>query len=101
MDSHFSPYAAAEINGSSSPEPPDPISHVWRAFGFPRGTSRAMTIPGDTVGAAHLYVAQEILAMRTDRITEACSGWRRLLGIRSPTTSPKLWPGLMPLPRLT
>jgi hypothetical protein len=38
VDSHFSPGAAAEINGPNSPEPPDPVSQAWRAFGFPRGT---------------------------------------------------------------
>ncbi|HEY3908230.1 MAG TPA: hypothetical protein VGM14_30280 [Streptosporangiaceae bacterium] len=38
VNSHFSPGAAAEINGPNSPEPPDPIRQAWRAFGFPRGT---------------------------------------------------------------
>ena len=35
---HFSPAAAAEINANSAPNPPDPISQAWRAFGFPAGT---------------------------------------------------------------
>lgn len=37
-DTHFSPGAAAEINGPNPPEPPDPVSQAWRAFGLPRGT---------------------------------------------------------------
>lgn len=38
VDRHFSPGAAAEINGPNPPQPPDPASLAWRAFGFPRGT---------------------------------------------------------------
>jgi hypothetical protein len=38
VDRHFSPGAAAEINGENSPEPGDPYRQAWRAFGFPRGT---------------------------------------------------------------
>ena len=38
VDRHFSPGAAAEINGLNPPEPPDPVSQAWRAFGLPPGT---------------------------------------------------------------
>jgi hypothetical protein len=35
---HFSPGAAAEIDGPNPPGAPDPIRLAWRALGFPAGT---------------------------------------------------------------